>query len=77
MKRFSMDNCYFDPLMRVIDYEKYNPSGYYRLDLSDARDRETLGKLLEAAGQTKRSFLRNERWAALCGTNALNLPPHH
>ena len=47
--------------MRVIEYEKYNPSGHYRLDLADGKDRDTLVKLLEAAAETKRSFLRNER----------------
>ena len=56
-----MDNCYYDPLMRVMEYEKYNPSGYYRLDLADGKDKDTLGKLLDAAAETKRSFLRNER----------------
>lgn len=61
IKRFSMDNCYYDPLMRVIEYEADNPSGYYRLDLADPKDRETVGKLIDEANKTKRNMLRNER----------------
>ena len=59
--KFSMDNCCFDPIKRNIEYDHNCPSGYYKLDLADAKDREICKKLLLECKTRRQDIFRNEK----------------
>ena len=61
MLKFSMDNCCFDPTKRNLVYDQTSPSGYYRLDLADPKDREMCKKLLSECKHRKQDIFRNEK----------------
>lgn len=70
--KFSMDNCSFDPTKRVLGFDSQSPSGYYRLDLADAEEREICKKLISECKSRKQDIFRNEK---IDGTR-INLPKH-
>jgi hypothetical protein len=61
LHKFSMDNCCFDPIKRNIEYDHNCPSGYYKLDLADAKDREICKKLLAECKTRRQDIFRNEK----------------
>jgi Leucine-rich repeat (LRR) protein len=61
MSKFSMDNCCFDPVKRHLDFDPVLPSGHYRLDLADPRERDICKKLIAECKLRKQDIFRNER----------------
>ena len=73
LQKFSMDNCCFDPIKRNIEFDQNSPSGYYKLDLAEAKDREICKKLLSECKHRKQDIFRNEKidQKRVCLTKAL------